>query len=103
MGKEKMSLTLTESQVREISDLQEEGYESRSEAVRALVDKGLAYDEVEAERDELRGELRSLEERLDGMDDVVGYARRRQRFAGAPIWTRLRWRIAGVPDDGRRG
>lgn len=103
MGKEKMSLTLGESQVREISALQEEGYESRSEAVRALVDKGLSYDEIEAERDELRRELRSFDDRFDGMDDVAGYARRRQRLADAPIWTRLRWRVVGIPDDAAAG
>ncbi|WP_336344887.1 hypothetical protein [Halalkalicoccus ordinarius] len=97
MGKEKISLTLHESQVREISDLQEEGYESRSETVRALVDKGLAYDDVEAERDEIRRELLSF----DGMDDVVGYVRRRQMLAGVPIWRRIRWRITGVPDEAR--
>lgn len=96
MGKEKISITLSESQVREISDLQEE-YESRSETIRALVDKGLAYDDVEDERDELRDELRSL----DGMDDVVGYARRRQLLADVPIWRRIRWRITGVPDETR--
>lgn len=100
MGKEKMSITLGEAQVREISDVQEEsGYESRSEAVRDLVDKGLAYDEVEAERDELRRELRSLADRLDEMDDIARYARRRQLLADAPIWRRLRWRITGAPDD----
>lgn len=97
MGKEKISLTLHESQVREISALQEEEYESRSEAVRDLVEKGLAYDDVEAERDELRDELRSL----DGVDDVVGYVRRRQLLADVPIWRRLRWRITGVPDEVR--
>ena len=94
MEKEKISLTLHESQVREISDLQDE-YGSRSEAVRALVDKGLAYDDVEAERDELRQELRSF----DGMDDVVGYVRRRRLLTDVPIWRRIRWRITGVPDE----
>lgn len=99
-----MSITLGEAQVREISYLQEEaGCESRSKAVRDLVDKGLAYDGVEAERDELRCELRSLADRLDEMDDIARYARRRQLLADAPIWRRIRWRVMGAPDDGYAG
>lgn len=95
MSKEKISVTLRSEQVREISDLVGDEYENRSEAVRGLLDKGLAYDEIEATADRLERQLAQVIDERNEHQEIVAYVEEEQSWREAPLSTRVKWWIFG--------
>lgn len=93
---DKISLTLRSDQVGELSDLVGEGvYESRSEAVRELLDKGLEYDTVVREKEELQGQLAARNQREEEVTDLANYVQEEREWRSAPIWVRAKWWVTG--------
>ena len=115
--KEKISVTLDPTQVAEISDLVGSEYESRSEAVRALIDQGLSYEEqlenlkaeydeeieeLENENERLQRQLAATNRRVDQHQELVEYVQeerelqqRREERRDAPAWRRAKWWLLG--------
>lgn len=113
-NREKISVTLDPTQVREISDRVGEEYASRSEAVRALIDKGLEHDDLEQENERLRRQLAATNRRVDEHRELVEYVEeqrevehrreeREQRRAQASVFTRAKWWLTGMPGDENGG
>lgn len=97
MGKEKISVTLESEQVREISDRVGDGYESRSEVVRELIDRGLEYEALERRNDELEDRLAAVIDGRAEHQELVEYVEEERSWRSAPIWTRARWWLTGKP------
>ncbi|MFB6094828.1 MAG: ribbon-helix-helix protein, CopG family [Halodesulfurarchaeum sp.] len=97
---EKISVTLESDQVRELSDRVGAGeYDNRSEAVRELLSKGLEYDEVVRERDELEEQLRARNRREKEVTDLATYVQEEREWRSAPIWQRAKWWVFGKEND----
>jgi Arc/MetJ-type ribon-helix-helix transcriptional regulator len=95
---DKISVTLESDQVGELSDLVGAGvYENRSEAVRDLLSKGLEYDGLKRERDELEEQLRARNRREESVTELATYVQEEQEWRAAPIWKRAKWWVTGVP------
>ncbi|PSP88731.1 hypothetical protein BRC90_06820 [Halobacteriales archaeon QS_4_69_34] len=99
---QKISVTLRDEQVAQLSDLVGDEYTDRSKAVRALIDRGLEYDDLETENDRLRAENRALIEQREEHDELVRYAEqhrpvmeREQERRAAPAWQRAKWWLLG--------
>jgi Arc/MetJ-type ribon-helix-helix transcriptional regulator len=95
MSKEKISVTLRSDQVGELSDLVGDEYENRSEAVRGLLDKGFAYDEIEATADRLERQLAQVIDERDDHQEIVAYVEEEQTWREAPLLTRMKWWLYG--------
>jgi Arc/MetJ-type ribon-helix-helix transcriptional regulator len=95
MGKEKISVTLRSEQVGELSDLVGDEYENRSEAVRGVLDKGFAYDEIQATADRLERQLAQVIDERDEHQDLVAYVEEEQSWREAPLSTRVKWWVLG--------
>jgi Arc/MetJ-type ribon-helix-helix transcriptional regulator len=95
MSKEKISVTLRSDQVGELSDLVGGEYENRSEAVRGLLDKGFAYDEIEATADRLERQLAQVIDERDEHQEIVAYVEEEQSWREAPLSTRVKWWVFG--------
>lgn len=95
MGKEKISVTLRSEQVGKLSDLVGDEYENRSEAVRGLLDKGFAYDEIEATADRLERQLAQVIDERDDHQEIVAYVEEEQTWREAPLLTRMKWWLYG--------
>lgn len=113
MGKEKISVTLEETQAKQLAEMVGNQYENRSEAVRDLLEKGMHYDEIETERDTLRRRLGRTDRRIADIEDVLEYvrrerereaarARRRQLLRDASIPQRVKWKLLGMPTPSAR-
>jgi Arc/MetJ-type ribon-helix-helix transcriptional regulator len=92
---EKISVTLRSDQVGEISDLVGDEYDSRSEAVRDLVDKGLEYAELETENERLRSEKETLIRDREEHQELVEYVEGERSWREQPLTTRVRWWLFG--------
>ena len=95
MSKEKISVTLRSEQVGALSDLVGDEYENRSEAVRGLLDKGFAYDEIEATADRLERQLAQVIDERDEHQELVAYVEEEQTWREAPLLTRMKWWLYG--------
>lgn len=95
MSKEKISVTLRSDQVGELSDLVGDEYENRSEAVRGVLDKGFAYDEIQATADRLERQLAQVIDERDEHQDLVAYVEEEQSWREAPLSTRVKWWVLG--------
>lgn len=95
MSKEKISVTLRSEQVGKLSDLVGDEYENRSEAVRGLLDKGFAYDEIEATADRLERQLAQVIDERDDHQEIVAYVEEEQTWREAPLLTRMKWWLYG--------
>lgn len=95
MSKEKISVTLGSEQVGEISELVGDEYESRSEAVRELIDRGFQYEALERERDRLQEQLAAVNSRQDEVTEIVEYVDEERSWRSAPIWQRAKWWVFG--------
>jgi Arc/MetJ-type ribon-helix-helix transcriptional regulator len=95
MSKEKISVTLRSDQVGELSDLVGGEYENRSEAVRGLLDKGFAYDEIEATADRLERQLAQVIDERDEHQELVAYVEEEQSWREAPLSARVKWWVFG--------
>ena len=112
---DKISVTLREDQVGQLSDLVGEKYEDRSKAVRDLLDRGFEYkdlerelEQTEARVEDLRRQLQQANSRERDVDEIVTYVeeerldRQRERERShAPAWRRAKWWLFGTPEDDR--
>jgi len=75
---------------------------SRSDAIRALLERGIEYDRVRNENDRLRRQLQATNARQEDVGELVEYVeqekslkeRERER-RDAPLWRRARWFVFG--------
>lgn len=81
---------------------------SISQVTRDVIDKGLEYDELKAERDRLERQLAATNRRVDEHQELVEYVerekelhRRRKERLDAPVWKRAKWWVLGA--SGSRG
>ena len=95
MSKEKISVTLRSEQVGELSDLVGKEYENRSEAVRGVLDKGFAYDEIQATADRLERQLAQVIDEREERQEIVAYVEEEQSWREAPLSTRVKWWVFG--------
>lgn len=115
--RDKISVTLDPSVVRELDDRVGEEYESRSEAVEDLLITAFDAEELisdledeianrEARIRELENELRAANRRIDNANDVIEETRElvqvqseeqslRKRQAAAGVLTRFKWWLVG--------
>lgn len=78
---------------------------SESAAARQLLRRGLEYDGLQAERDQLRNQLQAVNQREDNVGELVEYVererelqRRERERRDAPLWERARWFVFGRDD-----
>lgn len=71
---------------------------SMSEVVRARVEKGMNYDDLEARHDDVQRQLAAVNSREEDVTELVEYVeqerelqRRRENRQDAPIWHRAKW------------
>jgi len=95
MGKEKISVTLRSDQVGKLSDLVGDRYENRSEAVRGVLDKGFAYDEIEETADRRERQLAQILDERDDHQEIVAYVEEERSWREAPLSTRMKWWVFG--------
>ena len=95
MSKEKISVTLRSDQVGKLSDLVGDEYENRSEAVRGVLDKGFAYDEIQATADRLERQLAQILDEREEHQELVAYVEEEQSWREAPLSTRVKWWVFG--------
>jgi SOS response regulatory protein OraA/RecX len=111
---EKISVTLREDQVGQLSGLVGEKYDDRSKAVRDLLDRGFSYEDLqreleqtEARVEDLRRQLQQANSRQDDVTELVEYVeeeravqQRREERRSAPVWTRARRWLFGYDEKG---
>lgn len=75
---------------------------SMSEVCRERIEKGIDYDRLQAERDRLRSEKRTLISQREEHTDLVEYVeqerelqQQREERKDAPVWTRAKWWVLG--------
>ena len=93
----------THQYVRETAD---ERDVSQAEVLRELIEKGVAYDDLEEENERLRNEKRTLIQQREEHTELVEYVEeerslqeRREERSRAPAWRRAKWWLLGTPDD----
>lgn len=108
-----MTVSLREEQAEWIeSQMGENGeYGSKSEVVRALIDRHeelqTEVERLRTEREELRSQLAATNQRIDEVNDLVEYveeqrtlersrAEREERRAQAGVLTRAKWWLVGM-------
>ncbi|WP_245242879.1 hypothetical protein [Natronococcus sp. JC468] len=88
-------------------------FDSKSGAIVHHVEKGLEADaledeiaSLEAERDDLRRQLREVNRRNDDVEELVEYIdeerrlqRRREERRDAPVWRRAKWWMFGRSEE----
>lgn len=103
MSKQKLSVSLRDEQVGRIDELD---FESRSEAIRELVDRGFEYEELERENERLRNEKQTILSQRNENRELVEYLQRerelqvqereeRRERRKQPVWLRLRQWVFG--------
>jgi DNA repair exonuclease SbcCD ATPase subunit len=114
---EKVTVSLEErhlTQLEEFVEDDETAADNRSEAVRELLDDvdrlrervddlEADVEAAEARADDLRRQLREANRRDDEVGEIVEYVQEErsveQRRREAPIWTRAKWKVLGMPGD----
>ena len=114
---DKISVTLREDQVGQLSDLVGEEYDDRSKAVRDLLDRGFEYEDLKRECEQAEARVEDLRRQLQqtnagerDVDELVAYVEeertiqqrredREQRRQSAPAWRRAKWWLFGRPDE----
>ena len=100
-----MSVSLRDEQVRRIDELD---HNSRSEAIRELVDRGFEYEELERENERLKNEKQTILNQRNENKELVEYLRRERELQleererrrdreQQPVWVRLRQWVLGKP------
>lgn len=98
MSKQKLSVSLRDEQVGRIDELE---YDSRSEAIRELVDRGFEYEDLQQENERLRNEKQTILNQRNENKQLVEYLQKereiqmqermdRQERRKQPVWERLR-------------
>lgn len=93
----RLTVTITDEQAEWLEEIsKEEGeYESKSEAVRNLIQAGERAAELETEIERLRNEKRTLVQQHKEHTDLVEYVSDELSYREAPLSTRLRWFLFG--------
>ena len=103
MSKQKISVSLRDEQVGRIDELE---YNSRSEAIRELVDRGFEYEDLQQENERLRNEKQTILNQRNENKQLVEYLQKereiqmqermdRQERRKQPVWVRLRDWVLG--------
>jgi len=105
-----MSVTVDDDLLDELDERAEEEHDgNRSAAVETLLRRGLEFEDVVNERDDLEARLEDLRRQLatvrsreDDVDELVEYVEHektvQERRARAGLMTRLRWFVSGMDD-----
>ena len=86
----------------EIREFSAEHDLSRSDAIRALIERGTEYDRVQRENDRLQRAQTQLIDQREENQELVEYVEReksiqerREARLGAPLWRRAKWFVFG--------
>lgn len=78
-------------------------YESKSEFVRECIRAHTRVQELESEVDRLENDKRMILEQQEDTSELVRYVQEErhveQQWREAPMWTRVKWRVFGIPSD----
>jgi metal-responsive CopG/Arc/MetJ family transcriptional regulator len=92
---EQMTFRVPDDVVKHIDDEASERDVSKSEVARTLLERGIEYDEVESERDQLRNQLQAMSSRNEVDDKLVRYVEHDIEYHEAGIGTKLKWFVFG--------
>ena len=128
VGMEKISISLRDEQLQYVEEREEKEDETRSEAVRTLVERGMnaaeheeklrgRMDELQRKKDEeieqlqteidrLQRERRQILEQREENQELVRFAEEQRSLVSeqrdrqnAPVWRRAKWWVFGQSDD----
>ncbi|MFC5973680.1 ribbon-helix-helix protein, CopG family [Halomarina salina] len=93
----RLTITLDEEQKELVDELSSDGgpYESKSEAVRNLIQDGERAQELERTVERLQNEKRALIENRQETTELANYVEEERSWRSAPISTRLKWWVFG--------
>lgn len=106
---QQITVKLPDDTAKSLEDIAESQYDrNRSDAIRELLEKGLAADDritdLERENERLRNEKRALIQDREERTELVEYVERereldqqRQQRRQAPAWRRAKWWLLGEP------
>ena len=97
----RLTVTITEEQEELLEELSSDSgeYESKSEAVRNLIQRGERVDELEQKVERLEREKRMLVEQREEHTELVEYVDEERSWRSAPLTKRVRWWLFGKGDD----
>ncbi len=115
MSKQRVTVSLGDEHLKALADFKDaHGVESRSEAVRLLLDEyealqrdyeelNTAYEELETEAERLKREKRLILEERDEKQELIRFVEEErtaeQRWREAGLATRIRWKLFGMDPD----
>lgn len=103
MGRLTVSLTDEEEEIIEEKVGDGGEYESKSEFVRMCIQDHTRVEDLEREVERLQNEKRTLlaerEEKAELARYVEDERETQQRWREAPLWTRMKWRVVGMPSS----
>lgn len=106
---QQITIKLPDSTIDLLEEIAHEEYDdNRSDAIRAVLAKGMDYDALEARHDDLQRQLAAVNSRQEDVTELVEYVEeqrdltqyqeRRQRLLdNSNILTRWKWKVTGVP------
>lgn len=95
LNMEQMTFRVPDDVVKHINDVADERDVSKSEVARTLLERGLEYDELQSERDQLRNQLAATNKRNEVDDKLVRYVEHDIEYHEAAIGTKLKWFVFG--------
>jgi glutamyl/glutaminyl-tRNA synthetase len=103
---ESVSTRLEDETYQYVRETADERDVSQAEVLRELIEKGVAYDDLEKESERLRNEKRTLIQQREEHTELVEYVEeerslqeRREERSHAPAWRRAKWWLFGTPED----
>lgn len=106
MSKERITVTLREEQVEMIDEMAEDDnlrYDSRSEAVRYLIDRvddlEDALEEVERDLERVRNEKEVLVDQHQQSQELELYREQQETLLEASLGQRVKWLVFGKEDE----
>ena len=109
---ESITVKLPDTTIGSLEAIADEEYGgNRSDAIRAMIAKGMDYDDIETRHDDLQRQLAAVNARQEDVTELVEYVdqqreaeryrdRRRRMVDQAGVVTRAKWWLTGVPVDG---
>lgn len=96
---EKRTIRIPDDAATEIDCRAEADDVSESAGGRQLLRRGMKYDDLQAERDELRNQLQAVNQREDSVGELVEYVEDvedEQRYRQAGLVQRVKWFLRGM-------
>ena len=90
-----MTFRVPDDVVKHIDDVADNQDKSKSEVARTLLQKGIEYDDIVSERDQLRNQLQATNKRNEVDDKLVRYVEHDIEYHEAGILTKARWFLLG--------